>query len=199
MTASFMVLSTLTFAQIKKDPIRLTGVVMDADNGKEVPFVSIQVSGTQYGTSSDNSGYFSIFINPGDTLNFTSIGYKDAAFVMPFKLGTKTYSLVQLLIKETRLLEEVVVFPWPTLENFERAFLDVDVQEVGMDQVVSEVKRDMNDAVNDSREYEYYYDQMRYQRLYELHGKIPPNNFLNPARWSNFINDVKQGKFKKED
>jgi len=198
LTASLLMLSTLSFAQVKTDAVRLSGIVMDADSRKEVPYVNIQISGTQYGTSSDNTGYFSVFINPGDTLVFTSIGYQDAAFIMPYKVGAKTYSLVQLMRKETMLLDEVVVFPWPTLSNFEQAFLDTQPKKDGMKELITEVKRDMNKTVNDNREYEYYYDQMRYQKLYELHGTIPPNNFLNPVRWSNFIQDVKEGKFKKQ-
>ena len=183
--------------QIGIDPVRVVGVMVDADDRKELPYVNIRVKGTQYGTSSDNNGYFSIFINPGDTLAFSSVGYKEAVFVMPFDSKGSQYSLIQLMRKETVLLEEVLVFPWPTMDNFKKAFLDIKPKR-NMDDLVFEVQRDIKETVKEERLYEYYYDQMRYNRLYELHREVPPNNFLNPIRWSNFMRDIKEGKLKKK-
>lgn len=186
----------VSFGQKKApNPVRVSGVVLDADDRKEIPYVSIRIAGTMYGTAADNNGYFSLFINPGDTLLFSSIGYSNAAFIMPYNLAAEQYSLVQLMRKETVVLSEVVVFPWPDVKNFENAFLDVKPKR-NMDDLVFEVQRDIRKTVNNNEEYEYYYDQMRYNRLYELHGVIPPNNFLNPIRWANFIRDVRKGEFK---
>lgn len=196
--AILLVCTTITFAQKQKTPskaVRVVGVVVDADDHVAVPYVNIAIAGTHYGTSADASGYFSIFINPGDTLLFSSIGYRNAAFVMPFNLGGDEYSLLQLMRKETVMLSEVVVFPWPSLKTFEEAFLDTKPQR-DMSDLVLEVQRDIKQTVDENEQYEYYYEQMRYNRLYELHGEIPPNNFLNPIRWSNFIKDVREGKIK---
>lgn len=187
------------YGQIKTEAVRLTGIVLDADSREAVPYVNIHIKGTQYGTSSDNSGYFSMFINPGDTLEFTSIGYKVATFVMPFRLGATSYSLVQLMVKETLVLKEVVVFPWPTLENFERAFLDTKVKESTTETLVKEVKLNISEMSEDAELTPEEAEQMRYQRLYELHGTMPPNNFLNPMRWTNFIRDLKKGKKQEEE
>lgn len=177
--------------------VRVTGVVLDADDHKAIPYVNIRIAGTMYGTAADNNGYFSIFINSGDTLRFSSIGYQEAVFIMPYKLSSNQYSLMQLMRKETVMLSEVVVFPWPSIESFEEAFLDVKPHR-NMDDLVFEVQRDIKKTVNKNEQYEYYYDQMRYNKLYELHGEIPPNNFLNPIRWANFIRDIDSGKFKKK-
>ena len=122
---------------------------------------------------------------------------KEAVFVMPFDSKGSQYSLIQLMRKETVLLEEVLVFPWPTMDNFKKAFLDIKPKR-NMDNLVFEVQRDIKETVKEERLYEYYYDQMRYNRLYELHREVPPNNFLNPIRWSNFMRDIKEGKLKKK-
>lgn len=192
--AALLVLPAFTFAQVQSDAVRLTGIVLDAESRNEVPYVSIRIAGTQYGTSSDNTGYFSIFINPGDTLLFSSIGYQDAAFIMPYTVNAKTYSLVQVMRKESMLLEEVVVFPWPTLKNFERAFLDTKPKENPTESLIKEVKLSIDGTLDKSEQSEYYHEQMRYQHLYEITGQIPPNNFLNPMRWSNFIRDIRKKK-----
>jgi len=180
----------------EQDAVRLTGIILDADDRQPVPYASIQIDGTQFGTSSDNSGHFTLFMNPGDTLVFSSVGYRDSKFVMPYTVSSDTYSLIQLMRKETVLLDEVVVFPWPTLQNFERAFLDVNIEKDKMEEVVVEVKRELDSNINASRESKYYYEQMRYQKLYEVNNDFGPNNFLNPMRWSNFIQDVTSGKLK---
>lgn len=196
--AALMVLPIITVAQVKTDAVRLTGIVLDAENRNEVPYASVRIAGTQYGTSSDNTGYFSVFMNPGDTLLFSSIGYQEAAFIMPYNVNAETYSLVQLMRKETVLLEEVVVFPWPTLKNFERAFLDTMPKQNPSEELIKEVKLELDQTLEASEKSEYYYDQMRYQHLYEIHGTIPPNNFLNPIRWSNFVKDLGKRKYDKE-
>ncbi|MCA6075483.1 carboxypeptidase-like regulatory domain-containing protein [Fulvivirga sedimenti] len=176
-------------AQRVGNPILLTGVVMDADQQKALPYVNIQLGGTVYGTASDSNGYFSIFINPGDTLRFTSIGYRPAYFVMPYEVSNKRYSLIQLMWQESILLPEVVVFPWPTLDHFKDAFLDAELP-VTQDDIVREFQADVRQEVKANQLTEYEADQQRYQRLYELNLIFPPNNFLNPMRWSNFIRDV---------
>ncbi|UII21117.1 carboxypeptidase-like regulatory domain-containing protein [Fulvivirga ligni] len=189
-----LLISVSLFAQRSAPPtVRVSGVVVDADTKEALPYITIQVEGSMYGTSSDNSGYFSVFVHPGDTLTFSSIGYNRSSFVMPFELSSDQYTLMQLMRKETVLLNELVVFPWPSKQNFEKAFLDTEPKR-GMPDLVREVKRDIAQTVEENTKSEYQYDQMRYSRLYELTGQMPPNNFLNPMRWSNFVRDLKSGK-----
>ena len=175
------------------NPVLLTGVVMDADAQKPLPYVNIQVQGTVYGTASDSNGYFSIFVNPGDTLRFSYIGYRTAYFVMPYNVEGNRYSLIQLLRQESILLSEVVVFPWPTLDQFKNAFLDADVPD-DEDARINVVRQQVQQDAEENQLNEYEADQMRYQRLYELNQIFPANNFLNPMRWSNFIRDVSKKK-----
>ncbi|MBL3656624.1 carboxypeptidase-like regulatory domain-containing protein [Fulvivirga sediminis] len=188
---AILLISSAVMAQKTANSVRVVGMVLHADNRESLPYVSVQIKGTMYGTSTDNSGYFTVFINPGDTLNFSSIGYNQGVFIMPFELHSDHYSLVQLMRKETVLLNEVVVFPWPSVDSFEKAFLDTKPKK-GMEDLVHEVKRDINKTVDENTKSDYYYDQMRYNRLYELTGQMPPNNFLNPMRWSNFFRDLKE-------
>lgn len=188
-----ILLSLAGYAQEKTmNSVRVSGIVVDADDHEAVPYVNISVLGTMYGSAADNNGYFSLFMNPGDTLLFSSVGYRDAVFIMPYELTSDQYSLVQLMRKETVQLEELVVFPWPTVEQLEEAFLELD-PESEVDQLITEVQRNLETMVDKSLRSEYYYDQMRYNKLYELHGKVPPNNFLNPFQWAEFLRDVRNG------
>lgn len=177
----------------KKKPEKsylLTGVILDLEEKKPLPYVNINLKNSIYGTASDINGYFSIFLNPGDTLEFTSVGYEDASFIMPFELQEQQYALLQLMRKDTLLLEEVVIFPWPDYNNFVDAFLDMKPKK-NMGNLVIEVRQDIQQTAREAERSRYYYQQQRYQRLFLMHQIFPPNNFLDPGRWSDFIKDLR--------
>lgn len=172
-----------------RNSILLTGVVLDSETREAMPYVNIQVANTLYGTASGTNGQFSIFISPGDTLLFSFVGYVEASFIMPLELNTQNYSLIQLMRQKATVLEEIVVFPWPTLDNFKQAFLDVEPNPE-MDDLIREVQASTILEVRENQLTEYQADQRRYQRLYEIHQIFPPNNFLNPVRWNQFLREV---------
>lgn len=185
-----LLLSTNVLAQDKpKNSLFLTGVILDSEERKELPYVNIRVKDSFYGTATDINGYFSLFVNPGDTLIFSYVGYQKASFIMPYGLDAKQYSLLQLMTKDTVVLEEVVVFPWPDYENFVRAFMDVEPPADATNLVI-EVKQDLNHTFEEAELSKYYLNQQRYQRLFIMHEIFPPNNFLDPSRWTDFIKDL---------
>ncbi|MDN5205065.1 carboxypeptidase-like regulatory domain-containing protein [Fulvivirgaceae bacterium BMA10] len=180
----------------KRNVIKISGVVVDADTVNVVPYVSISVRNSLRGTFSDNSGHFSIFVRELDTLDFSAIGYKKAVFVVPETLKDPYYSLIQLMRREILQLEEVEIIAWPSTEDFVRAFHEIKLPRSQADEIFL-AKDNLNDVLR--KEYEedkFYYDQMRYSKLYNTTGIAPPNNFLNPITWTNFIRDWRNGVFK---
>lgn len=181
-------------AQDKKG-ITITGVLLQADSLLTIPYVAVSVKNNFRGTVSNNLGHFSIVVDKFDTLEFSAIGYKTAHFVVP-DLVDSDYSLIQLLTKETIVLEEVEVVAWPDEASFIRAFHNYQIPR-GEDDRIFEMKKELGDVLQDQYEKDkYYYDQMRYSKLYNTTGFTPPNNFLNPISWSNFIRDWRGGAFK---
>ncbi|MBK6267428.1 carboxypeptidase-like regulatory domain-containing protein [Marivirga sp. S37H4] len=170
-------------------PIHLTGVILDAENLEPVPFTSVLIDAGKRGTVADNTGYFSFLAYPGDTITFRSVGYESRDFIIPEILEGDTYSLIELLVRENIILEEVVVSPLPEMEDFAETMLKqelTDLQKVK----INEFKKDLNQILNQQHERDkYYYEQWRYAKLYDMTGIVPPNNFLNPLTWSNFIRD----------
>ena len=190
----FVVVSTLSFAQNKS--ITISGVVMDADSVGAIPYVNILLKDTFFGTVSDNSGHFTFTATKGDTLMFSYVGYFDAYFVMPKNLSGDSYSLIQLMRKETILLDEVVIFPWPKYDQLKTAFLSAQVKP-GIAEKEFNSKREIKRI--SKREYErnkYYYNVYHNNQLYDMTGIVPANNFLNPIQWSNFIRDVAAKNYK---
>src|SRR5690606_16150071 len=56
--------------------IQFSGVVLDQDSLSAIPFVSVLVKGTRRGTISDVYGFFTLVVNAGDELEFSSITHK---------------------------------------------------------------------------------------------------------------------------
>lgn len=178
--------------------ILITGVLLSADSLEAVPYGSIAVKNNVKGTVTNNLGHFSIIVNKLDTLVFSAIGYQSTEFVVP-NLSDPDYSLIQLLFKETILLDEVQVIAWPDEKSFIRAFHNFQLP-LSEDDRIFRMKTDLNQVLQEQHDKDkFYYDQMRYSKLYNTTGFMPPNNFLNPITWSNFIRDWRSGVFRTKD
>lgn len=82
----------------------ITGKVTD-ETGEALRGVSVLVKGTSRGTVTNAAGNFTISVDPGETLEFSMVGYK------PFsvKLGEESNISVQMASEISRLNEIVVV------------------------------------------------------------------------------------------
>ncbi len=189
------VLSIGTFSQVNAqndENLKISGVVLDAESMEPVSFASILIRDSSMGTIADNSGYFSFFAQPGDSITFRSVGYQERLFVIPASLTRKSYSLIELMIKEDLLLDEIVVYPLPEYDYLASTILKKDLSADQKVQIKS-FKNDLDQILNEqTKENEMYYEQWRYAQLYDMTGIVPPNNFLNPMTWSNFIRDWKK-------
>ena len=76
----FLVLLGMHFATAQS--LTISGTVTSADDGLPLPGVSVVIQGTTQGTSTDLDGNYSISVQQGQTLLFTSIGFKDQMFTV---------------------------------------------------------------------------------------------------------------------
>lgn len=177
--------------------ININGIVLDAESLQAVPYSAVQVKNQLRGTVCDNSGYFSVLVKEYDTLVFSSIGYASSQFVIP-NLTDTDYSLIQLMKKETIILQEVEVVAWPNVKEFVRAFHELKLPK-GEEDRWFDAQMDLAKVMKQQHESDkFYYDQIRYSKLYNTTSFMPPNNFLNPINWTNFIKDWRDGVFKKK-
>ena len=185
-----------------RDLIQFSGVVVESDSLKPVPFVSIMIRNTYRGTISDYFGYFSFVAQEGDTVEFSSIGYKKARFVIPDSLSTNRYSLIQVLRTDTVYLRETVVYPWPSREQFKEAFLKMNVPDDDLERAKrnlahEEMRERMLDMPADGSLNFKFQMQQQQSKLYYA-GQLPPNNLLNPIAWAKFIKAWQNGDFKRK-
>lgn len=182
--------------------VQFSGVVVDGDSLKAVPFVAVIIKNTNRGTFADVSGYFSFVAQPGDTISFVTLGYKNAEFVLPDTLKDTRYSLIQLLKRDTIELKEAVIYPWPTKEQFKDAFLKLNAPDDDLARAQKNLKQQalIQSATNISADGSMNYKSGMQQRSSQMYyaGQLPPNNLLNPIAWSKFIQAWRNGSLKKQ-
>ena len=192
------------YYQLKeKKLIQFSGIVVTGDSLDPVPFANIFIKGTRKGAISDRNGFFSFVAQAGDIIAFSALGYKPASYVISDTFRSSRYSWIQILNTDTIYLTEAVIVPWPTIEQFKKAFVQVkipndDEQRAEKNLALSEMKERMkNMPMDGSMNYRNYVDQQIYKNYYK--GQYAPNNLLNPFAWAQFIKAWKEGKFKSDD
>ena len=182
--------------------VQFSGVVVTSDSLTPVPFTNILIVGTRSGAVSDINGFFSFVAKENDEIEFSALGYKTAYFTIPDSLTSKRYTCIQSMTSDTLFLSETVIYPWPTVEEFKKAFVSVqlpndDEQRAEKNLDLSEMKERMeNMPMDGSMNYQNFIDQQVYKNYYN--GQYMPNNLLNPFAWAKFIKAWKEGKFKRK-
>lgn len=186
----------------KRDLVQFSGVVVEGDSLRPVPYTSIIVKGSSRGTVSDYFGYFSFVAQEQDTIEFSALGYNNAVFVIPDTLTNNKYSLIQVMRGDTVRLKETVIYAWPTKEQFKAAFLKLNLPEddlvrAGKNMARADNKERMMGMAMDAS-MNYKYTQQQYQSKLYYAGQLPPNNLLNPIAWAKFIKAWQDGDFKQK-
>lgn len=105
----------------------LSGVVVDADTGEKLPFVQIYfikpssegTLATQYGTTSDLEGQFSISNPEGyTTVNFQMMGYKTEMYTI--KNGQQRNNIMIKMKTDVYGLQDIVVTPKNRKQKYKR-------------------------------------------------------------------------------
>ncbi len=202
----FLLLMVVTSqAQKNENLVQFSGMVLDGSTDElyPVPYTNILVKDKGRGTYSDFKGFFSIVVEKGDVIVFSSIGYKTVEYKIPTDLEDDRYSLVQLMTQDAINLPETVVFPWPSRDHFKLEFLAMDVtpelQRRAAENLAKEsLERASAGVPRDGRENANFYLRQQAREYYYI-GQQPPMNIFNPVAWSKFFQAWKNGDFKKKE
>ncbi len=195
---------SIGFTQIsmsKKDSthfIQLTGIII-TDSLYRVPFARVGDMTTRRGTLADYYGYFALVVHPGDTIQFSCLGYKRKTYIVPDTTTLNEISLVQIMTVDTLTTDPIDVYPWPSREQFAKAFVNMDIpddelklaqqrlspQEMAF--VGALLTADGGQSYSTSR-------MLQYQQNY-TRGQGPVNNLLNPAAWNEFLKGIGTGRY----
>ena len=183
--------------------VQFSGITITADSLNPVPYTKIVDVNKHRGTTSDINGYFSFVAHIHDTISFVAIGFKPTSFIIPDTITKQRYSLIQLLSADTLTLAAAYIFPWPTLEDFKRAFVetkipDDDLEIARRNLLAADIRMRAEDYPMDaSMNYRNYIDNQT-SKLYYV-GQQQPFNIFNPFAWAKFIKAWKEGKFKSKE
>jgi hypothetical protein len=182
--------------------VQFSGVILDSDSLQPIPFTTIMIMNSRRGTTADANGIFSFVAEQGDSIKFTSVGFKEAFFVIPDTLHTNKYSLIQLMSTDTLLLRTHMVYPWPSKEQFKQEFMNTRVPTDDLDRAQANLaqaemrERSQNMPGSGSENYKYE-NYNRAQQTY-YNGQYPSWSVLNPIAWAQFIQAWNNGDFKKK-
>ena len=180
--------------------IQFSGITVTADSLNAVPFTNIMIKNTNKGTTSDIYGYFSFVAHKQDTILFTALGFKPASYVIPDTITKNRYSLIQLMTSDTLTLSAAFIFPWPTYEDFKRAFANLVIPEDDLDRArknldPDEIRMAVANYPMDGRMNYNNYIENQTSKLYYF-GQQQPFNIFNPFAWAQFIKAWQEGRFK---
>tara|TARA_B100001115_G_scaffold115385_1_gene85709 strand:+ start:2024 stop:2662 length:639 start_codon:yes stop_codon:yes gene_type:complete len=120
-------LSLSLFAQEEK-PVQMSGLVLSQDSiPRPIPFAHVYVGQGTRGTMTDADGFFSFAALAGDSIRFSCIGFTQEILVVPDTLSKTAYLARVMMKRDTTLLEEVTLYPWPTPDRFKEAFLATNI------------------------------------------------------------------------
>lgn len=180
--------------------LQLTGIVVN-DSLQRLPFTAIYDKSTQRGVIADYYGYFALVVHPGDTIQFSFIGFKKKSFIVPTPSDSSlNISIVSLLESDTLMSDPVEVYPWPSKEQFADAFINLEIDTDAVDRARSRLSPQemafVYGTVGSDASLSYKSQTNQYLNQVYYRGQQAPNNLLNPVAWNNFLKSLNNGDLK---
>ncbi len=198
-----LLLQTVVFSQVKNDRlVQLSGVVISSDSLQEMPYAAIYNRSVKRGTIADMYGFFSLVVQPGDTLLFRYVGHKPSSYIVPDTLKDDRYSIIHMMELDSAAYNEVIIYPWPSKEAFAQAFIEMNPY----DDALLRAQRQLSGqnlaalASKVSSDASISYGNVMNQqntRLYTM-GQSPVNNLMNPFAWASFLQKWRAGELKRQ-
>ena len=203
-TAQSLPNTPLPTGEAEKHLVQFSGLVVTEERGQmvPVPYANIFISKRKTGTSANYQGFFSIVVEKGEAVNFSALGFRKSVFTIPQSLTEQRYSLVQIMSRDTILLDEAIIFPWPSRDHFKTEFLAMNVtdalQKRAMENLAAETLEKVREVTPfDGRETGSMYLRQQAKNYY-YYGQTPPMNIFSPTAWQQFFQSWKAGDYKKK-
>jgi hypothetical protein len=165
-----------------------------------LPFAHILVLNNYRGTISDRDGKFSFVTQVGDSIMFSTLGYKRKIIVIPDTLREPFYTTDIILDIDTFMIAEVEIYPWKSYEEFKKAFLNLELPNDDMDNArknIALLKTQiiMDETPSARANFQHIFEQ-QYRDTY-TQGNYPTYQVFNAFAWAEFFKALKRGDFKK--
>lgn len=192
------------FAQGEHNTIQLSGIVVDGEEDLGIPGVSVYIKEANRGVATNKVGFFSMPVVIGDTIVVRAVGYKEQHLVIPRNEDLGMTILIDLQ-SDTTLLPVIEIFPYPTKELFEEAFMALGEHR---DERLVNMERNLNEQaiqkmarmlpMGASGNHRNFINQ-QIDRENQKYSAAPAISLFNPFAWAEFIRSLKNGDFKKKE
>ena len=203
----FLFFALLLFGDLSaqsREPVQISGVVITADSVPQfIPYAHVMVEARRRGTMTGKDGFFSFAAMPGDTIVVSCIGFKRERLLIPDTLNDQDYLARIVMLRDTTLLEEVTLYPWPRPEDFQREFLATNVPATDEDialrnLAIQELKERAAAAGYDATEIQDYAIMMQNQSIYNYGsdqiysdgGTAILGRLSDPFAWGRFFRSL---------
>ncbi|WP_069660531.1 peptidase associated/transthyretin-like domain-containing protein [Arcticibacter eurypsychrophilus] len=184
----------------EKPLVQFSGIIYNIDSNVVVPYVTVTNRSKQNKTVSANfQGYFSFVANEGDTIVFSSVGYRREALVIPPDREDKSYTVIVKMKPEVVNLPMVTVLPWASVDEFTKEFMSLKFADDDLEIAKKNVTRSslLAMAKNLPRDGQ----EMRGVNFQNNHIALTnkamnmrmANPLLNPFAWGSFIQQIING------
>jgi hypothetical protein len=199
-----LMVSVLSAQTEDNSVVQFSGIVLTDNKGvlEPLPYVNVYIAATHRGTYSGSDGFFSLVGRKGEVVVFSSIGYQDVEYLIPDTLFADRYSIFQIMTRDTILLPETFIYPWPSREHFKLEFLAMDISneleeraaenlsERALAQMMAYLPSDGDENVD--------FYLRRQAESYYYAGQVRPIQVLNAFAWKQFIDALKRGDLKRK-
>ncbi|MBC7615255.1 MAG: hypothetical protein H7202_04240 [Pedobacter sp.] len=178
--------------------VQFSGIITDTDSNSIVPYVTItNLSNKGQKYAANYQGYFSIIVNPGDSLLFSAVGFTNKVLVLPNEVADYKYTEMVRMKSETVYLKAVRIYPWATIEEFNKDFLSMKVADDDMaiakknlsprsiQGMILSLPRNSSEVSNSN--YRYNFDRMMNVNMRQT------NPLLNPFAWGRLMQQIFNG------
>ncbi len=188
--------------QETKRLVQLSGVIVSSDSLQELSYTAVYNKTVKRGTIADIYGFFSMVVQPGDTILFKYYAFKPSSYIVPDTLSEDRYSIIHMMDPDTIQLQEVIIYPWPSKEAFAQAFVEMNPYDDALlraqKQLSGKSLASIASMVSSDASLSYGNTTMQQNtRLYTM-GQSPVNNLLNPFAWASFVQKWRKGELKRQ-
>lgn len=182
--------------------ILFTGLVLTSDSLKAIPYVSVKNNRRGLIGYTDEYGHFDVVVRRGDTIWFTQAEKVSSMHVVPDTLTGTRYHVVKLMAQDTLTLPVIFIRALPLKSMFDHDFVNSDIPDDAYERArknleTEALKDELKTRPADSKASQQLLAQTRANQLY-YYKQAPPQNYLSPIVWAQFIQAWKRGDFKKK-
>jgi hypothetical protein len=166
---------------------------------RPLPFAHVLVMNSYRGAITNNYGKFSLVAEENDSVLISSVGYKTKYIIISDDLPDRFMNVDIVLQADTLFLNEAVIYPWRTYEDFKRAFLSLelpnrDLENARRNIALIRTQIILDNEPNARANFQHIMEQ-QYKETF-TQGMYPTYRLLNPFNWAEFFKALKRGDFR---